>query len=821
MAVALNEYREKRDFARSPEPAGGAGQETARPGLRFVVQKHYATRLHYDLRLELGGVLKSWAIPKGPTLDPDEKRLAVLVEDHPYDYLFFEGQIPAGEYGAGAVLIWDEGTYRAEGSEEPKQSAALLREGLARGELAFILEGGKLKGKFALVRMQDGGNNWLLIKRKDAFAVKGFYPEMLDDPFPRKVKPMLATPVAEPFNHPDWLFEIKFDGYRTIAACRKGKVELFSRNLQSFTRLFAPVAEALAGSVDAVYDGEIVVLDEDGRSRFQLLQNYTQGVPGELVYYVFDLLYLEGRDLRSLPLVARKEKLQKFLPQHPRLQYVSHLEEAGREFFAAAAAHELEGIMAKQKNSRYHEGKRVKEWLKIKAALRQEAIICGFTRPRGERRRFGALVLGACRDGELVHIGNCGTGFSAAALEQIYALLQPLVRKKSPFAGRIKGEDHITWVEPVYVCEVKFTEKTSEGLLRHPVFLGIKEGKACAACGKGEESMHQKTGKGDKKLHPGKTAGLVAAAGSKDREVSVNGRLLRLTNLDKIYWPEEGYTKGDVINYYHQVAPYILPYLKDRPQSLYRTPDGISGGGFYQKDVSSFAPDWVETYAAPAPEGEKEKLYLLCQNEQTLLYMANLGCIEINPWLSRIQNPERPDYLVLDLDPEDIGFDKVIEAARAVREVLAFAGIASFPKTSGATGLHIYLPLGARYNYDIVREFARLLAMLVHRMVPDFTSLERSPKKRQRKVYLDFLQNRPGQTLASVYSLRPRRGATVSTPLLWEEVKPGLDPQDFTIKTVRKRLQQKGDLFRGVLGPGVDIAQSIDKLKDNLPGQTV
>jgi bifunctional non-homologous end joining protein LigD len=820
MAVELNNYHSKRDFSRSPEPFGGKSPKSA-PGLRFVVQKHYATRLHYDLRLELDGVLKSWAVPKGPTLDPAVKRLALMVEDHPSDYLFFEGLIPAGQYGAGAVLIWDEGTYRADGCDDPEQSAAMLREGLARGELTFILEGGKLKGKFALVKMRDGDNNWLLIKGKDDYAVAGFYPEMFDDPFPQKVKPMLATPVAEPFNHPDWIFEIKFDGYRTIAACQKGRVELYSRNLQSFNRLFAPVAEALAGSVDAVYDGEIVVLDEKGRSRFQLLQNYTQGAPGELVYFVFDLLYLEGRDLRSLPLVARKEKLQKFLPQHPRLQYVSHIEEAGREFFAAAVEHRLEGIIAKQKNSRYREGKRGKEWIKIKVALRQEAIICGFTRPKGGRLHFGSLVLGACRDGEFVHIGNCGTGFSTAALEQIYTLLQPLICKESPFANKIKGEEHITWVEPVYVCEVKFTEQTSEGLLRHPVFLGIKEKKAGTVCGKSENFTHKNTGKGGNKMPPGKTAGLVTAQGRKDREVTVNGQLLRLTNLDKVYWPEEGYTKGDVINYYHSVAPYILPYLKDRPQSLYRTPNGITGGGFYQKDVSSFAPDWLETYAVAGTEGEKEKLYLLCQNEQTLIYMANLGCIEINPWLSRIQNPENPDYLVIDLDPENIPFEKVIDAARAVRELLDFAGIESFPKTSGATGMHIYLPLGAMYSYDIAKEYARLLAMLVHRIVPDFTSLERSPKKRRGKVYLDYLQNRSGQTLASVYSLRPRRGATVSTPLLWEEVKPGLDPQDFTIKTVRKRLEKKGDLFRGVLGPGVNIAESINKLKGALSGRTV
>mgnify|MGYP000879469279 FL=1 len=778
--------------------------------LRFVVQKHYASRLHYDLRLELDGVLLSWAVPKGPSLNPTEKRLAMMVEDHPYDYLDFEGIIPEGNYGAGAVLIWDEGVYHAPNSENPEESARQIREGLAAGNLKFVLRGKKLKGEFALVKIKsEKENSWLLIKKRDYYAQNDFRIAQFTDPFPQKIKPMLAVPVKEPFNHPDWIFEIKLDGYRAIAAVQEGNVNLYSRNLKSFNELFPPIVQALAGSVDAVYDGEIVVIDDKGRSNFQLLQNYTKGAAGNLCYFVFDLLYLDGQDLRRLPLCERKKKLRKFLPQNSYLKYVDEIEEAGTKFFQLATENGLEGIIAKRKASTYREGKRSGDWRKIKAFREQKAVICGFTSPKGSRPYFGSLVLGAYQRGELIYIGNCGTGFSTADLQKIYSLLKPLERNHSPFAEPPKTKEKTTWVEPVYVCKVKFSEWTDDGLLRHAVFLQLCAGEKV----KSSQLEHDGNDDGAKRQETNKVTEPVQLAKGKNQEVTVNGQILRLTNLDKVFWPEEEYTKGDVINYYYRIAPYILPYLKDRPQSLYRTPNGILKKGFYQKDVSSFAPDWVETYKIISDGEKKEKHYLLCQNLETLIYMANLGCIEINPWLSRVQRPDYPDYLVIDLDPEEIAFAKVIEAAQAVHAVLARAQIPSFPKTSGATGLHIYIPLGAKYNYEIAREFARLIATLVHHEVPGFTSLERSPKKRKQKVYLDFLQNRSGQTVASVYSLRPREGATVSTPLRWEEIKPGLDPREFTIKTIHRRLQKMGDLFKGVLGPGVDIAQCIEMLK--------
>ena len=800
--MKLDKYEKKRDFSQTPEPSQ---QEGGSDGiLRFVVQKHRATRLHFDLRLELDGVLKSWAVPKGPTLDPDEKRLAVMVEDHPYDYKNFEGRIPSGNYGAGTVTIWDEGTCNAYENREKEVSQQEFRRGLANGDLKFVLHGNKLKGKFALVKMKsEQDNNWLLLKKKDDYAVSDFQLDSLNDPFPKKIKPMLATLVEEPFDHPDWLFEIKLDGYRAIADVSGGTAELYSRNFTSFTEKFAQITKALSNGVDAVYDGEIVVLDEKGRSRFQLLQNFAKQGEGRPVFFVFDLLYLEGKDLRSLPLIERKEKLKQFLPESDDLKYVDYIKEEGKSFFALAQENGLEGIIAKRSSGSYLTGKRTTDWQKIKVAMRQDAIICGFTKPKGSRKHFGALVLGVYNNKKLIHIGNCGTGFDEETLAGVHEQLKPLVQKESPFKEKVPAAEKITWVQPKLVCEVRFSEWTDDGIMRHPVFLGLQTAKI----GQTKTSAP---------VHKNPETEIKELSAESDQEITLNNQPLKLTNLNKIFWPQEKYSKRDVINYYQRMAPYILPYLIDRPQSLHRTPDGIIKEGFYQKNVSEIAPDWVETHSVYSESNDKEVLYLLCQNEQTLIYMANLGCIEINPWLSRTQNLDHPDYLVIDLDPEDISFDKVVEAALAVNDLLTTANIVCYPKTSGATGLHIYIPLQAKYNYEVVREFSRLIATLVHNEVPDFTSIERSPKKRQQKVYLDFLQNRQVQTLASVYSLRPRPKAPVSTPLLWEEVKPGLDPQDFTIDTIHRRVEEMGDLFKGVLGPGIDIAKSIKEFEKRL-----
>ena len=847
--MSLEEYQRKRDLTKSPEPR--AKHRKPENLLRFVIHKHAASHLHYDLRLELDGVLKSWAVPKGPSLDPSIKRLAMLVEDHPYDYREFEGVIPKGNYGAGEVIIWDAGTYHALAARDREQSEKLLREGFDKGDLKFVLEGHKLKGEFALVRMQsEKDNTWLLLKKHDDYATredvtahdrsvvsnasiedlkgnpaglaKPVQAAQLEKtgkklpqaPMPREVKPMLATSVKEPFNDPEWIFELKLDGYRCIAEIERGKVALYSRNNISFNLRFATVARTLASIArDAVLDGEIVALDEEGRSLFQLLQNSVRTGQGNICYFIFDLLYLDGSDLRGLPLLERKEMLRNLLPDLADIRYCDHIVELGQEFFALAIQNNLEGIVAKRNDSRYQTGKRTRDWLKIKIRRQQEAVICGFTKPRGSRQHFGSLVLGVYQKGELVFIGLAGGGFDESGLKKLHALLEPLVLPGSPFREQVKTDTPVKWVKPVLVCEVEFSEWTDEMHMRHPIFLGLRDDKDPQTVVREEFSSEAPAppAAGSQKAE-NSSGGRSRVKNPQKRGVVIDGHRLELSNLDKVFWPSEGFTKGDVIEYYRAVARWMLPHLQDRPESLYRTPNGIIEGGFFQKEAGELPPPWVTTREIFSKHVDKRIKYFVCQDEATLVYMANLGCIEINPWLSRLQSLNFPDYFVIDLDPEDIPFPKVIEAALAVHEVLERAGAPSFPKTSGATGMHIYVPLAAKYDYDTAEKFARLVAALVHQLVPDFTSLERSPRKRQKKVYLDFLQNKPGQTLAAPYSIRPRPGATVSAPLTWDEVRPGLEPGQFTIKNMPSRLEKRGDLFRGVLGAGIDLEACLENL---------
>ena len=831
--MSLTEYKRKRDFKKTSEPEPEVKDSSGE--LKFVVQKHAATRLHYDFRLELDGVLKSWAVPKGPSLDPKVKRLAMMVEDHPLDYRTFEGIIPKGEYGAGEVIVWDEGTYRAPGVTDNEESVKLLKQGFYKGDFKFFLEGQKLQGSFVLVRTKTKGDNqWLLIKHKDEYAderditlddrsvISGLTLEEIKEggkgriwtrehseinveegkksKMPHKIKPMLATLVDEPFDKSDWLFEIKYDGYRAIAEIENGKVELYSRNLNSFNKQFSQIAASLRQiKLDAVLDGEIVILNNEGKPDFNLIQNYQRTGEGFIVYYVFDILYCSGYDLRDLPLIKRKQILSSILPQSDNIIFSDHIEEKGTEFYKLAAKNELEGIIAKYANSCYLTGKRSREWLKIKTRMRQEAIICGFTAPRGGRKYFGALVLGVYEKNELKYIGHSGGGFDESSLKEIIQMLKPMVIKQSPFKTKVSTRSPITWVKPQLICEVEFSEWTSEGLMRHPVFLGLREDKKPSEVKKeipldAEEEVNDNTN-------------------AMEKEITINGRRQKITNLDKVFFPDEGYTKGDMIEYYRKVSKFILPYLKDRPESMLRHPNGITNKGFFHKNVTTPPPEWVKTEKIYSGSNEAEINYLICNDEATLVYMANLGCIELNPWFSRVQSQEYPDYLVIDLDPEEIEFDKVVETAQAVKQVLDEAGAASYPKTSGATGIHIYVPLKAKYDYDIAKDFALLIARLSNRLVPAFTSLERSPSKRKKKVYLDYLQNRKGQTLAAPYSVRPKPGATVSTPLEWKEVKKGLNPADFTIRTIFKRLQKTGDIFTPVLGKGIDIEKCINRLE--------
>jgi bifunctional non-homologous end joining protein LigD len=857
LTMSLTQYKKKRSFTKTPEPAGR--KKSGKKALVFAIQKHAASHLHYDLRLEAEGVLKSWAVPKGPSMNPNDKRLAMMVEDHPFDYKDFEGIIPKGNYGAGAVIVWDEGEYYFKEGLTKKQNEKLFQEGFQKGHLSFYLEGEKLKGKFSLIKVKSRGENaWLLVKAKDehsgdfditeeeesvisgktievlseenglkpkrkarlAKPKKNRQPELLnkkaqkvkkeikkETPPPLGVLPMLATAVDKPFSNKEWIYEIKWDGYRAMAAVNYGQVELYSRNNKSFNLKFPSVYEALKDiKASAVIDGEIVALDKDGKPSFQLLQNH-KDEELNLVYYVFDILYLNGKDLKELPLVQRKEYLKALIEasKNNKISYSDHITEAGEEFFKAAEKQYLEGIMAKRSEGKYFSGKRTKEWLKIKTHKRQEAIICGYTEPKGSRKHFGSLILGVYDDqGKLTFIGSSGGGFDQASLKSLKEKMDKLSTDTSPFSKRIKAKSKVTWIKPKLICEVKFTEWTNEGQMRHPVFLGLREDKKPKEIG-----FEQTAGTPEKNSEEE-----ISSKSKGDKILTVNGNKLKLTNLDKVYFPEEGFTKGDIINYYSKVAKYILPHLKDRPQSMNRHPNGIHGPNFFQKDVKNMPPDWAETIKVDS-DSRGSINYLVCSGKATLMYMANLGCIEINPWSSRTHSLEHPDYMIIDLDPLNVDFDVVVEAALAVKEVLDYAKIPGFPKTSGSKGMHILVPLGAKYTYEECKQFAHIIVKIVHKRLPETTSLERSPKKRPNKLYLDYLQNNRGQTIAAPYCVRPRNGATVSTPLEWEEIKPGLHPSMFTIENVLERFREKGDLYKGLLQhKGIDMMAALKKLKE-------
>jgi len=823
--MGLKEYTAKRDLRRTPEPSAKLRKNKRDEGvLLFVVQRHKASRLHYDFRLELDGMLKSWAVPKGPSMDPSDKRLAMQVEDHPFDYKDFTGVIPEGNYGAGIVEIWDKGTYTPLAMAKGATAETLLRAGLKAGSLKIILKGKKLKGEFALVRMKDE-RSWLLIKHRDRYAVEGYDSEdhtpktsaitrallsrrtpkpkvlgksakatnakrstarlkVAGDKVGGALKPMLATLHVEPFDDPDWLFEIKWDGYRAIAETSEGVPKLYSRNGLAFNDRFPSVANALRGiKRHLVLDGEIVAMDEHGKPSFQGLQRDSD-LP--LIYYVFDLLKVGDEAIHDKPLHERKALLRKFLKDGPVIRYCDHVVGKGKAFFAATQKQDLEGAIAKHKDSTYAFGYRSKQWLKWKNHRTMEVVIGGYTAPRNSRQHFGSLLLGVFDEKRLRYIGHAGTGFNAGTLAELKNTMRPLIRAKSPFAGPVSPNAEPVWVKPQLVAQVKFAEITRDGQLRHPVFQGLRTDKAASTV-RSLDAIPKST-----------TMGL--GTEDKERMVKVRGGTLKLTNLNKLFWPKEKITKGAVIAYYERMGPVILPYLKDRPQSLYRTPDGITKPGFFHKDAGGAAPDWVKSVRLASDARDDGKIdYILCNNTPTLLYLANLGCIELNAWSSRVPNVDIPDHLVMDLDPGDKNtFDDVVEAALAVKVVLDRLGLKSWCKTSGASGLHIHVPTARRHMYEDLAPFTKDIMLLVNSMLPKTTTLERSLAKRgKRQIYLDHLQNRQGQTVACVYSIRPRAGATVSTPITWDEVEFGLDPKAFTIHTVPDRAASIGDLFEG------------------------
>ena len=850
--MSLSKYQQKRDFKQTREPKGKI--EKSPSELIFVVQKHAASHLHYDFRLEMGGVLKSWAVPKGPSLDPEIKRLAMMVEDHPYSYKDFEGTIPEGNYGAGNVIIWDNGTY--ESDEKTTSNEKQLLSDLEKGRLSFVLKGKKLKGEFSLVKLKGKQENaWLLIKKEDKYASKEDILEkdksviskrsleqleekaekltaktakkstvkstskektIVKSDLVKFVKPMLANTKEKPFDDEEWIFENKYDGYRTIAVVNPNNVDLFSRNELSFNINFKPIAEELT-KIDhiVVLDGEVVVENDSGKADFQLLQNYMKTGVGNLKYYVFDLLNLDGNSITELSLLERKELLKILFNKYEfsNIFYSEHTVGDGIKQFEKAVQNKAEGIIAKKSDSTYTVNGRSNNWLKIKSTNEEEAIIIGITEPKNSRKYFGAILLGQYKGKKLHYIGKCGTGFTENVLKELHTKLKPLFVADSPLDEKINLRDKIQWVKPKIVCQVKFSEWTQDLNLRHPVYLGIRIDKKAEEVqfllAKNNKNSNEKNTKKEKMVD------LKENKIENDFDLKIGKTVLHLTNQNKIYFPEDGITKGEIVQYYNEVSSLILPYLKNRPESMNRFPNGIDSPSFYQKDVDvDKTPSWLKTKKIFSESNDDNVNYLICNNKETLLYMANLGCIEMNPWNSTIQHIQNPDWLVIDLDPAKDDFKPVIETALVVKEVMDELETECLCKTSGASGLHIYIPLGAQYDYDSIKILAELIAKEVHSRLPKITSTERSIKKRKNKLYIDFLQNRRGQTLAAPYSVRPQPGATVSTPLEWSEVNDKLHPSQFTIKNVLKRFEKKGDLWEPVLSKGANIKKIIHKLEE-------
>ena len=853
----LEAYRKKRDPERTTEPFGGAVQPapgakpaaaaSAAPTLHFIVQEHWARNLHFDLRLELDGVLKSWAVPKGPSVRAEEKRLAVHVEDHPLEYANFEGVIPSGNYGAGSVIVWDRGPYR---SFKPES----VRELYERGLIEIELFGHKLGGKWTLVRTRSQ-KEWLLLKKKDAAAadvdaierwprsvITGLTVQEMKDAnawlaalradveakrAPRgdvraaQVKHMLATLTEQPFTRTDWLFEIKYDGVRVIAERRGDDVRMFGRSGEDITARYPEIAGAIAALAvpNLVLDGEIIAFDDSGRPSFGRLQKRMllskprdiaaamARVPVRAVF--FDCLGLEGHDLRKLPLRDRKELLARALPPAGIVQSADHVEAQGEAFYEAASEMGLEGIIGKRADSTYT-GRRAPEWVKIKCQKRQEFVIGGWTEPRGSGRHFGALHVGVFEDGRLKHVTRVGSGFDDAFQDKLWPQLESLARKDSPFGdtGPNTRVDH--WVEPRLVCEVRFTEWTADEGLRHPIFLGMRDDKK-------PEDVHRE----DSRAPIEETAVEEAAPeeGAADPEDAPPARsraakapaerVVRLSNLKKVFWPDDGYTKADLIAYYETVAPLMLPYLRDRPIVLTRYPDGIKGKSFFQKDAPVFVPDWIRTETVYSKDSDRDIKFFVLDDVESLRYVANMGTIPIHMWSARSGSLEQPDWLVIDLDPKGAPFSQVVEVAKVARRILEELELPSHPKTSGATGLHILIPLGRRYTHAECKTFARLLATLIQHETPEISTLARPLHARGGKVYVDWGQNGHGITIVAPYSLRPLPGASASCPLRWSEVNAKLDPKNFTLKTLPKRFEKMEDPLAAILGPGIDMGTAI------------
>jgi bifunctional non-homologous end joining protein LigD len=787
--LALERYHARRDFSRTPEPQG----EVAESGEhRYVIQMHAARRLHYDLRLEHGGVLRSWALPKGPSPDPRQRRLAVETEDHPLEYAAFEGVIPPGAYGAGTMMVWDSGVW------EPLSDPT---EGLQRGHLKFRLYGYRLGGAWTLVRRGGSADaaHWLLIKEDDEFAredgqvttgrvpcsvASGRSPDQIrlaenpragigtaSDPVIPGIT--LATLAAEAPAGADWLHELKHDGYRLLCLLKEGNARLFTRAGKDWTGRFPTVAEAAARlrTRDALLDGEVVALRADGASDFQTLQNALRGGhPERVIYYVFDLLRQEGRDLATAPLRARKRALAELLASSPgqrTVRYSDHVEGQGPAFFRQVCDRGLEGILSKRADSPYP-GRRTEDWLKVKCGRRQEFVVGGFTEPAGSRRRFGSLLLGVFDDSRLRYAGKVGTGFSGGQLDELSARLEPLRRDDPAFVpappGRLAGR-RVTWVEPRLVVEVRFAEWTRDGRLRLPAFLGVRDDKPAAEVTPESAVTH-------------------SAATPPEHDMAD----VRLTHPDRVLYPEQGITKARLAAYYAQHARWIMPHVRDRPLSLVRCPRGRRARCFYQKHLDDEAPEGIEAVPIVEQNGERPN-YGVVRDEAGLLSLVQMGVLEIHPWGSRVDRLEQPDRLIVDLDPgEGVEWSRVIEAGHTVRALLDGVGLTGFAKLTGGKGLHVVAPLQRRQSWDELHEFAASLARHLERSAPERFTASMSRSRRSGRIFVDYLRNGRGATAVAAYSTRAKAGAPIATPVGWEELDAIERSNAFTLHTLPERL---------------------------------
>lgn len=799
--MSLDEYQRKRDFKRTPEPKGQ--RPTTEPTRRYVVHRHHATRLHWDVRLEMRGILASWAVPQGPPLEGGKRRLAVHTEDHPIEYLDFHGVIPDG-YGAGSMTIWDQGTYD------------LIKDSENEYKVAF--HGERLEGEWVLVKTkQNEGRDWLMIKHG---------PVVKDHPLDAKIEPMLAITADEPFDSPDFAFEPKWDGVRTLAFVDGGVVRLQTRNLLDCTMQYPEahqIAEASTGGYHAIFDGEIVALDERGAPSFQRLQprmhvrdesavrKLRRTTP--VVYEVFDLLWLDGEDLGKKPLRERQRLLDEVLTPMGAIRRSEQFIGTGKALFEAAKEQGIEGIVAKRLDAPYTRG-RSAAWVKIKAFRTMECVVGGWTEGEGGRSKtLGALLLGIYRDGKLIPVGHVGTGFDERTLKELQAILKERESPTMPFATEPRVNSPAHWCVPELVCEVQYAEMTREGTLRHPSYRGLRADVSPEECTGEERRESTKVALREAaravQSRPAAPAGTVPPSKARVPSVlQVDGHAIRLTNLEKVLFPEDGYTKADLIRYYTEVSPYLIPAIKDRPLTLKVMPDGIAGPFFYQKDKPQFTPKWVKTWVDKTADREGGIDYVLGNDLATLIWLANYTAIEIHPWLSRVDDPDHPDIAIVDLDPSTGStWDDVKQTAAVVHDLLDEMGLQGFPKTTGSRGIHIWVPIARKYTFEESRNFVLELGKAAREREPKLITVE-VPKERRRGVYIDFLQNVGGKTTAGPYSVRPIRRAPVSAPLRWDEIGALGRPDAFTIANMGARIAAVGDL----LAPAIGMQQKLPKL---------